>query len=260
MVSGMDRNIGRILADLRAHHEIENTLILFLSDNGACAEWEPFGFDLRPVAAPKPGVGINMGTPGAPNVLHRGAELAGMGGPGSLFSYGSGWANACNTPWRLYKHFVHEGGISTPLIVHWPAGMKRDGQIDRRMGHIVDIMATCADVAGADYPQTFGGESIIPLEGQSLLPALRGESPKERTLFWEHEQNRAVRAGKWKLVAIHGRAWELYDMEADRAELHDVAAEHPDIAAHLAKEWEAWAERCKVKTSEPPRRARQRIQ
>jgi arylsulfatase len=183
MVAGMDRNIGRILSDLREHKEIENTLILFLSDNGACAEWEPFGFDLRPVAEPKPGTGINMGTPGAPNVLHRGAtELAQMGGPGSLISYGSGWANASNTPWRLYKHFVHEGGISTPLIVHWPAGMKRSGMTDNRVGHIVDIMATCVDVAGAVYPQSYHDETIMPLEGQSLLPAIHGEAPRQRTL------------------------------------------------------------------------------
>ena len=254
MVAGMDRNIGRILADLREHHEIENTLIIFLSDNGACGEWEPFGFDLRPVAAPKPGSGINMGTPGAPNVLHRGAEVARMGGPGSLFSYGSGWANACNTPWRLYKHFVHEGGISTPLILHWPGGMKRGGELDHRMGHIIDIMATCADAAGATYPSTFNGESVIALEGQSLLPAMRGEPPQQRTLFWEHEHNRAVRDGKWKLVAIGGRRWELYDMDVDRAELHDLASEHPDIAGHLAEKWVAWALRCKVKPDKPSRR------
>ncbi len=128
--------------------------------------------------------------------------------------------------------------------------MKRSGEIDHRMGHIIDIMATCADAAGAVYPKTFNGEAIVALEGQSLLPAMRGESPQERTLFWEHERNRAVRDGKWKLVAIHGRAWELYDMDADRAELYDLAAEHPDVAGRLAEEWVAWAQRCDVKSKD----------
>ena len=209
MVTGMDRNIGRLVADLRAHGELDNTLILFLSDNGACAEWEPFGFDLKPVANPKPGTGINLGTPGAPNVLHRGDDLSGMGGPGSLFSYGSAWANACNTPWRLYKHYGHEGGISTPLVVHWPAGAKRKNQVDHRPGHLIDVMATCVDVAGATYPQNLGGTAILPMEGRSLLPALRGEPSQPRTLFWEHEGNRAARDGKWKLVATPGRSVEV---------------------------------------------------
>ena len=231
MVTGMDRNIGRLVADLRAHGEWENTLIFFLSDNGACAEWEPFGFDLQPVAEPKPGTGINIGTPSAPNVLHRGGELAHMGGPGSLFSYGSGWANACNTPWRLYKHYSHEGGISTPLIVHWPAGMKRSGELDHRPGHVVDLMATCVDAAGATYPQTVAGNAILPMEGRSLLAAFRGESPQPRALFWEHEDNRAVRDGNWKLVALRGGPWELYDLETDRTELNNLAPRHPDIVA-----------------------------
>jgi arylsulfatase A-like enzyme len=246
MVTGMDRNIGRLVEDLRKHGEMENTLVLFLSDNGACAEWEPFGFDLQPVANPQPGTGINVGTPGAANVLHRGAALAAMGGPGSLFSYGSGWANASNTPFRLYKHYDHEGGISTPLIVHWPAGTKRRGQFERGAGHIIDLMATCADVAGAAYPRTFHGMEILPIEGRSLMPALRGEKPQPRTLFWEHEGNRAVRDGKWKLVGLNDGPWELYDFDVDRTELHDVAGRHPDVVARLAKAWDEWAERCWV--------------
>ena len=129
MVTGMDRNIGRLIADLRTHAELENTLVFFLSDNGACAEWEPFGFDLQRVENPRPGTGINVGTPGAPNILHAGDDLQRLGSPGSLFSYGSGWANASNTPWRFYKHFDHEGGISAPLIVSWPARMKAAGAV-----------------------------------------------------------------------------------------------------------------------------------
>ncbi len=246
MVTGMDRGIGRLVADLRGHGEMENTLIIFLSDNGACAEWEPFGFDLQPVAQPKPGTGINISTPSAANVLHGGGDLARMGGPGSLFSYGSGWANACNTPWRFYKHYVHEGGISTPLVMYWPAGTQRRGEIDQRAGHVVDLMATCVDAAGATYPQTVAGTAILPMEGRSLLPALRGEAPQPRMLFWEHEGNRAVRDGKWKLVALQGGRWELYNVEIDRTELNNLAAQQPDVVAHLAAAWKQWAARCWV--------------
>jgi arylsulfatase len=120
MVTGMDRNIGRLLTDLRASGQLDNTLILFLSDNGACAEWEPFGFEMLPTPKPVSGTGLNQGTQALPNKLYRGEELAAMGQPGSFPAYGSGWANMCNTPWRLYKHFAHEGGIGTPLIAHWP--------------------------------------------------------------------------------------------------------------------------------------------
>ncbi|MGH7227513.1 MAG: sulfatase-like hydrolase/transferase, partial [Gemmataceae bacterium] len=141
MVDRMDRNIGRVVADLRAHGQLDNTLILFLSDNGACAEWDPFGFDDR--SGPK-------------NILHTGADLDRMGGPDTYHSYGSGWANACNTPFRLYKHWAHEGGISTPLIVHWPKGITRRGELRKQVGHVIDITATCVDVAGAKYPQRVG--------------------------------------------------------------------------------------------------------
>ncbi|MCX6926288.1 MAG: arylsulfatase, partial [Verrucomicrobia bacterium] len=134
MVDRMDQAVGRVLANLSAHGELDNTLILFLSDNGACAEWDPFGFDRES---------------GPTNILHRGEELKKVGGPKSYISYGSGWANACNTPWRLYKHYVHEGGIATPCIVHWPAGMKRKGEMEGSPAHIIDIMTTFADVAGA---------------------------------------------------------------------------------------------------------------
>ena len=146
-----------------------------------------------------------------------------MGEPGTYHSYGSGWANACTTPWRLYKHYGHEGGISTPFIAHWPAGMKRQGEIDHRPGHIIDIMATCVEAGDARYP----GAPVQPLEGRSLLPALRGEKPAPRTIYMEHEGNRAVRDGKWKLVALAGRPWELYDEEADRTEMRDLAAQNP---------------------------------
>ena len=230
-VDRMDQNIGRILEDLRKHRQFDNTLILFLSDNGACAEWDPWGFD---------------GKSGPDNVLHKGEDLENMGGPATYISYGSGWANACNTPLTLYKHYAHEGGICTPLIVHWPAGMKRKSEIDHRPGHLTDIMATCVEVAGATYPRSLNGQDILPPEGQSLAPAMRGETAKPRTLFFEHEGNRAIRRGQWKLVALAGREWELYDEEADRVEMKNVAAEHPNLVKEMSRKWDEWAKRCHV--------------
>ncbi|HEY2344133.1 MAG TPA: sulfatase-like hydrolase/transferase, partial [Chthoniobacteraceae bacterium] len=246
MVTGMDRNIGRLVADLRAHGEIDNTLIFFLSDNGACAEWEPFGFDLKPVANPQPGTGINAGTPGAPNVLHQGDELARMGQPGSLFSYGSAWANTSNTPWRFYKHYDHEGGISAPFIVHWPARVKAKGELRTQVGHVIDIMATCIDVAGAKYPAEIDGKAILPPEGRSLLPAFDGQPLTRDFLAWEHERNRALRAGDWKIVSLAGQPWELYDLSRDRTEMHNVAAENPDRVKEMAAQWDEWAKRTNV--------------
>ena len=151
-------------------------MILFLSDNGACAEWDPFGFD---------------GRSGPLNTLHRGDDLVKVGGPGSYISYGSGWANASNTPWRLYKHYNHEGGIATPFIAHWPTGLKRRGVLDARPSYLTDVLPTCLELAGAAYPARHKGREILPIEGISLLPAFRGEPAKPRMLFFEHEGNRA---------------------------------------------------------------------
>jgi arylsulfatase len=191
-------------------------------------------------------MGFDVDTgPKTTNVLHTGEALAAMGAPGTYHSYGSAWANASNTPWRMYKHYAHEGGISTPLIVHWPSGLKRKGELETCVGHIVDIMPTFVEVAGARYPGAAGGD-VLPMEGQSLLPAVRGEPDAPRRLFWEHEGNRAVRDGRWKLVARKGEPWELYDIEADRTELHDLAMQHPDLVSRLGEAWEGWAARCFV--------------
>ncbi|QEH38948.1 Arylsulfatase [Aquisphaera giovannonii] len=234
MVEHMDRSVGRVVASLKEAGQLDNTLILFLSDNGACAEWDPLGFD------------VDTG-PKTTNELHAGAGLAAMGSPGTYHSYGSGWANACNTPWRLYKHDDHEGGISTPLIVHWPAGLKARGELNRtHVGHIIDLLPTFAEVAGATCPAEVGGRPIPPPEGRSLLPALRGEPQVPRPLFWEHEGNRAVREAGWKLVARKGRRWELYDIEADRVEFHDLAPREPARVQSMAAAWDAWAVRCHV--------------
>ncbi len=223
MVDRMDQNIGRVVEDLRKNGELENTLILFFSDNGACAEWDPNGFD---------------GKSGPGNVLHEGPSLATMGGPSTYHSYGSGWANLGTTPWRMYKHYTHEGGISTPFLAHWPAVVSRKGEIDGRVAHIIDVMPTLAEVAGATYPTQAHGRAIPRPEGRSLVPAFRGEPGEPRRLFFEHEGNRAVRDGTWKLVARKGRSWELYDIDADRAELHDRAAAQPERVAAMSKLWD----------------------
>ena len=247
MVSGMDRNVGRLIADLRRHGELDNTLILFLSDNGACAEWEPFGFDLPPPATVAAGAGINMGTPNSPNILRRGAQLAAMGGADSRFSYGSAWAGLSNTPWRLYKHYSYEGGISSPLIVHWPAAVKARGAWRHQPGHLIDVMATLVDVAGANYPKERAGVPVLPMEGVSLRPAFAGEPLRRAApLFFEHDGSRAVRAGKWKLVSRPGGDWELYDIEADRTELNNLAARRPGRVRELAALWGEWAKRADV--------------
>ncbi|MDR1268645.1 MAG: arylsulfatase [Planctomycetaceae bacterium] len=229
MIDRMDWNIGRVIADLKEHGDFENTLILFLSDNGACAEWDPWGFDVNS---------------GPQNILHKGEELEKMGQQGTYHSTGSGWANVSNTPWRLYKHYIHEGGIRTPLIAHWQKGIKRKGIFETNVGHIIDFMPTFVELAGAEYPKEQNGKPIIPMEGRSLLGAFRGEQQEERTLFWEHEHNRGVRENDTKIVWLNSRnVWELYDLKTDPMELNDLAAEQPETVKRLANAWEQWAKR-----------------
>jgi arylsulfatase A-like enzyme len=231
MIDNVDQNVGRVIENLREHGELDNTLILFCSDNGACAEWDPWGFDDWRTTS---------------NFLHRKADLEKMGGPESYHSYGSGWANASTTPFRMYKHYGHEGGISTPLIVHWPERVKRKGDIDHRPAHFIDFMATFVEVTGATYPNRFKGHEILPMEGESLLPALLGEASTERTLCFEHEQHCAIRKGKWKLVKIKERDWELYNIDTDRTEMNNLASNYPEIVKGLRTTWENWADRTQV--------------
>ncbi len=226
MVDRMDQNIERVTADLRAKGELDDTLIMFLSDNGACAEWDPFGFDVS--SSPN-------------NVLHRGEDLTRMGGRGTYHSVGSAWANASNTPWRMYKHYSHEGGISTPCIMHWPAGFRRRNAIESAPGHLIDLMPTIVAASGAAYPERIGTRQIPPMAGTNLIPALRGERLPERTLYFEHEGTRAVREGRYKLTALRGESWKLYDMERDRTELADLADAQPRRVESLAKKWDTWA-------------------
>ncbi len=232
MVDRMDVAVGRVVDDLKQHGQLDNTLIIFLSDNGACWEWDPLGFDVN--SGPK-------------NILHTGEGLKAVGGPDSYVSYGSGWANAGNTPWRLYKHFSHEGGIRAPFIVHWPAGLKARGEFRSQVGHIIDVMPTLVEVAYAKYPAERNGVAIQPMEGRSLVPAFDNRPiGRDAPLFFEHEGSRAVRDGKWKLVSLAGDAWELYDIESDPTEMRDLISAMPEKSKELAAKWEAWAKRCHV--------------
>lgn len=221
-IDRMDQGIGKILQTLEDQGRLDNTIVLFLSDNGACAETGPLGHDFW-------GNGV---TPG---------------GEESYQSYGRSWANASNTPFRLHKHWVHEGGISTPLIIRWPQVIQKGGKITNQPGHIVDIMATLVDISGSEYPSMYKGNKIQPLEGKSLLPVMKGQTrDPHRYLFWEHEKNKAVRREKWKLVAEAGKEWELYDIEQDRSEMNNLNSQYPVIVMELKKAWEAWADKVAV--------------
>jgi arylsulfatase len=237
MIDRMDQGVGRILQQLKDTGQDENTLILFLSDNGGCAEEIPANW--RGAMFPE------KTRDGRPTKV--GNDPAVLPGPDDVFqSYGLPWANASNTPFRLYKHWVHEGGIATPFIAHWPAKIQK-AAITHQVGHVIDIMATCIDVAGFEYPRTIKERPITPLEGKSLVPIFQGKTrPGHDAIFWEHEGNKAVRQGKWKLVAQHKGAWELYDLEADRTELTNLAGQQPDKVKELTARYEQWAKKVGV--------------
>ena len=236
MVEHVDQGVGRLLADLERHGELDNTLIVFTSDNGACYEWGPFGFDGRSRAGRTD--------------LHVGAALEGMGQAGTHSSYGSGWANLGNTPLNLYKHFCHEGGVSAPLIVSWPSGLKSREPWIRSPAHVMDLLPTVAEAAGVAYPSERAGRAVRPLSGRSLLPDLRGEPTPERGIPTAHEGARGYRLGKWKIVWGKRQSapvtWQLFDLSTDPSEQHDLAAEHPEKLRELSDAWTAWARKAGV--------------
>ena len=246
-IDRMDQGIGRIVAALEASGQLDNTLIIFLADNGACAEDIPENVTVDELVQ-KLMIARAQTRSGEP--VHFGNTPDVMPGPENTYqSYGTAWANLSNAPFRLYKHWIHEGGISTPLIAHWPNGIAQadQGGLRHAPGYLPDIMATIVDVSGTTYPASFEGHVVEPLEGQSLLPVFAHDSKTDRKpMFWEHEGNAAVRIGRWKLVRRYPRDWELYDMDADRTELNDLAAAHPQRVADMATQYEAWATRCGV--------------
>lgn len=241
MVEAVDRGIGRIVEHLEATDELKNTLIMITSDNGACYEWGPFGFD----EASRKGV----------THLHAGPELQKMGERGTYHSYGSGWANLCNTPFRMYKHFTHEGGICAPLIVHWPDYYHGLGEWIRGSAHTTDIMPTMRAASGAAYPTHYRGTEIPPEEGISLLPALKGKAITGRTLFFSHQQSRAVIQDNWKIVwgkrTKTPLKWELYNLSEDRCEERDLAEKYPGRVSAMAAQWETYRIRVGLEDFEP---------
>ena len=242
-VDVMDQGIGRILTALSESGQMDNTVIFFLADNGGCAEvvgpgWASDLVDRLTIARSHTRTGQPVRFGRQPGVM--------PGGEDTYQSYGVAWANLSNTPFRLYKHWAHEGGISTPLIVHWPNGIDASGGIRHSPGQLPDIMATVLEITGAQYPERYQGRDILPLEGTSLVPLFTRDDRERGPLFWEHEGNAAVRMGRWKLVREYPGPWELYDMEADRTELHNLANREPDRVRAMAEAYEAWAVRCGV--------------
>ena len=225
MIDSMDQAVGTILKAVADVKQTENTLVLFLADNGGCDESGLFGFERK-----------------------KGGQL---GTDSSFASYGLCWANASNTPFQFFKKDNHEGGIASPLVVHWPEGIDKEhyGKLRHQPAHVIDIMATAVELAGAEYPKRFRGHDIVPLEGRSLVPTLEDKPIDRQALYWEHVGNRAVRSGDWKLVAntrFRKQQWELYNLRTDRTETVNLIDQREDKAQELEAMWQAWATRAHV--------------
>lgn len=227
MIDRVDQNIGRLVDKLKAQGRWENTLLLFLSDNGACPFQRTTQATLDNNLMPWD--------------------------PASFWTYDERWAHACNTPFREYKQNQHEGGISTPLIVHWPDGIKQPGTITRQPGHLVDIMATCLDLTGQAYPRIRNGKPTVPPRGSSLAPIFAGQKRKQPEIaFTFYHKNNALRIGKWKLVNMNFGDWELYDLENDRTELHNLAKENLAQLDFMKQRWAEVEREYGMKKGAPP--------
>jgi arylsulfatase len=216
----MDQGIGRIVATLDKNKLTQNTMIVFMSDNGGCAEYKS---TMDP-------------------------SIDKLGSDESFESYRGNWANLSNTPFRLYKTRVHEGGIHTPFIVSWPGHTAKIGSvIDNDPAHIIDLMPTFLAAAGAKYPKSYNGNKINPFNGQSLISVFKGEKIPERAIYWEHQANRAIRYQDWKLVSKSTEKvpyigeWELYNLKNDKTELTDLAKKYPGKVKELENMWTNWA-------------------
>jgi arylsulfatase len=215
MIDRVDRETGRLIADLEKSGELDNTLIVFLSDNGACPYDRPStGMDKEPYL------------------------------PNTKWSDSTGWAWARNTPFRNYKQNQHEGGISTPAIFHWPKGITaKPGSISAQPAHLVDLLPTIAEISGAKVPDSFPGRELTPLAGTSITPVLAGREMESRPpIHLLFEKDRGLRDGDWKIVSLRNNPWELYNIAEDRTELNNLAAKHPEQVAAMSKQWHEMAE------------------
>jgi arylsulfatase len=266
MIDVMDQGIGRIISALEKKGILENTIIFYMHDNGGCAEPQGTNKPEIPLTAAqkilKPLSTDSIFYGKQPEYSRDGrfvrSGIGVMAGDADTWvAYGEEWANVSNTPFRLYKHWTHEGGIASPLIVYWPKGISAKGELRRQPSHLIDIMATCLDIAGVNYPKQFNGNVIQPYEGKSLVPAFNNKEIKRDCIFWEHEGNRAILAGKWKLVSRtlkpkiftekDENAWELYNLENDPSETANLALINPDKVKELSQLWEKEALRTKAK-------------
>lgn len=227
-IDRLDQGVGRIVDALKKTNRLDDTLILFMADNGGCEEGGIWGFERK-----------KGGT---------------VGEDSSFASYGRGWAWLSNCIFRLFKHWIHGGGTRSPLIAHWPNGIADQNQLRRQPAHLIDIMATCVELSGAKYPTEFNGNKITPLEGKSLVPAFANKPIEREAIYWEHEGNRGVLVKNWKLVAVGGKGpWELYDLAKDGAETNNLVNDYPEITRDLAAKWQAWAVRALVVDPPQPR-------
>jgi arylsulfatase A-like enzyme len=238
MIEIMDRGVGQIMSELRNRGLDGNTMVMFLSDNGACQEQVKPDWNDIP-SHTRDGRTILVG------------NLSNLWpGPETVYqSYGPAWANASNTPLRRFKHFTEEGGISTPFVVRWPGIVNQAAQIQHeQIGDVIDLMPTVLAAAGASYPTSFRGHTVWPEEGISLLPVIEGGPtiPRPVPLCWEHEGNRAARIGDWKVVAAHGEPWQLYNISDDRTEMHNLSAKYPEKVRELRAAYDAWEKRVGV--------------
>ncbi len=239
-VAAIDRGVGQLLQALKAAGEEDNTLVMFLSDNGAAPDGglapttSGFGFGPKSKNAGWRKDGIS---------IRAGSGPANPPGPHDTFSgYGLAWANASNAPLRGTKLEAYEGGIRTPLVARWPSVIREHGSITGQSGHVIDFMATCLDVAGTDYPSDFKGRKPLPLEGRSLLPVFQGKQREgHEQLCWSVPRHHAIRSGKWKAIRLRsGGAWQLFDLDKDGTETTDMSQQEPDRVRQLASQFEAW--------------------